>query len=32
MKTFKTLIAAIAIMLEHSYHSNPNAVQFGGGL
>jgi len=32
MKTIKALISAISTMLEHSYHSNPNAVQFGVGL
>lgn len=28
----KSLIRAIATMLEHSYHTNPCAHQFGGGL
>ena len=32
MKTIKALISALATMLEHSYHSNPCAHQFGGGL
>jgi len=32
MKTIKALIRAIATMLEHGYHSNPDAVQFGGVL
>lgn len=32
MKTIKALISALATMLEHSYHSNPRAHHFGGGL
>lgn len=32
MKTIQSLIRSIATMLEHSYHSNPDAVQAGGGL
>lgn len=32
MKTFQALISALATMLEHAYHSNPGAHQFGGGL
>jgi hypothetical protein len=32
MKTIKALIRSLATMLEHSYHSNPCAHQFGGGL
>lgn len=32
MKTIQALIRSLATMLEHSYHSNPDAVQAGGGL
>lgn len=32
MKTIKALISACATILEHSYHSNPDAVQAGGGM
>jgi hypothetical protein len=32
MKNNKALIRSLAIMLEHSYHLNPYAHQFGGGL
>jgi hypothetical protein len=32
MKNIKALLSALATMLEHAYHSNPDAVQFGGAL
>jgi hypothetical protein len=32
MMIFKALIRSLATMLEHSYHSNPCAHTFGGGL
>lgn len=28
----KALIRSLATILEHSYHSNPDAVQAGGGM
>ena len=28
----KALIRAVAAMLDHCYHQNPEACQFGGGL
>lgn len=32
MKTIKALIRLTALLLEHGYHQNPQACQFGGGL
>jgi hypothetical protein len=32
MKTIQALISALATILEHAYHSNPGAHQFGGEL
>lgn len=32
MKTIKALISLAAILLDHGYHENPAACQFGGVL
>lgn len=32
MKTIKALFRLAAILLEHGYHENPQACQFGGAL